>query len=269
VAYFRVKLIDVAPDGTSKLVRYGGLNATHRESDLEPEPLTPGEVYELKVDVKAMAYEFEKGHRIRVAIANADIQNAWPTPKNAVNTVYHGPRTPSHIVLPIIPPPEEELGEPDLVELPTADPDALRRPSRYSIEHDLLNQTTTVYLGKQGSGERGPGTEETDLQSSFTVSHENPANADLKATYVNTIKRPDSTIEVKATELTSSNEEAFRHISNVEIFLNGALFFNKSWSKTVPREHNRNRWLPGVFMLLVCGIFATGAVYASSPKGRA
>ena len=241
VAYFRVKLIDVAPDGTSKLVRYGGLNATHRDSDLEPKPLTPGEVYELKVDVKAMAYEFEKGHRIRVAIANADIQNAWPTPKNAVNTVYHGPRTPSHIVLPIIPPPQEELGEPDLVELPTADADTAlkaQRPSRYSIEHDLLNQTTTVYLGKAGSSERGPGTQETDLQSSFTVSHQNPANAHLKATFVNTIKRPDSTIEIKATELTSSNEEAFRHISNVEIFLNGALFFNKSWSKTVPREHN-------------------------------
>ena len=29
---------------------------------------------------------------------------------------------------------------------------------------------------------------------------------------------------------------------------------------------SRNRWLPGVFMLLVCGIFATGTVYAAAQK---
>ena len=94
VAYFRVKLIDVAPDGTSKLVRYGGLNATHRSSHFDPEPLEPGQVYKLQVDIKAMSYVFSPRHRIRVAIASADIQNAWPTPLHSVNTVYRGRGSP-------------------------------------------------------------------------------------------------------------------------------------------------------------------------------
>ena len=78
-AYFHVKLTDVAPDGTSKWLTDGGLLGTHRTSHARPEPMEPGKVYELRIDMKYVSYLFEKGHRIRLSVASADFQNAWPT----------------------------------------------------------------------------------------------------------------------------------------------------------------------------------------------
>ena len=232
VAYFRVKLIDVAPDGTSKLVRYGGLNATHRSSHFDPEPLQPGQVYPLEVELKAMSYVFAPGHRIRVAIASADIQNAWPTALHSVNTVYRGGARPSHIILPVIPTRSPELPRPDLKILPPADPGKLSKPSEYSITQDLANQTTTVRL-VQGAEESG-----NLMSSSFTVSSKNPANAVLKARALRTVGRPESRIQVEANETTSSDALSFRHLVQIEILVNGKRHFQKSWSVTVPRKLN-------------------------------
>ena len=120
VAYFHVKLIDVAPDGTAKLVRHGGLNATHRESHSQPKPLVPGTVYGLEVPLKSMSYVFQRGHRLRVAVAGADFQNAWPTAEPGVHSIYRGGDYASHISLPVIPRQSPTLTLPDLQQLPPA-----------------------------------------------------------------------------------------------------------------------------------------------------
>ena len=230
VAYFRVKLIDVAPDETAKLVRYGGLNATHRNSHSSPEPLETGAVHELKFDLKAMSYVFAKGHRVRVAIASADMPNAWPTPKPAEITLHRNRQRPSHLVLPVVPAQNPKLPEPGLKRLPNADPDDLSQPKEYSITRDLVNNTTTLRIHvARGS---------LLLDSRFMVSSENPARATVKAKAVYTVDRPESKIQVTANELTTSNETSFRYVAEVEVTVNGARHFNKSWSITVPRQLN-------------------------------
>ena len=63
----------------------GWLKASHREKDAErstdirpfythtnPQPLTPGEIYEFDIEVLPVSYVFKKGHRIRLEIANGD-----------------------------------------------------------------------------------------------------------------------------------------------------------------------------------------------------
>ena len=230
VAYFRVKLVDVAPDETAKLVRYGGLNATHRNSHSSPEPLETGAVHELKFDLKAMSYVFAKGHRVRVAIASADMPNAWPTPKPAEITLHRNRQRPSHLVLPVVPAQNPKLPEPGLKRLPNADPDDLSQPKEYSITRDLVNNTTTLRIHvARGS---------LLLDSRFMVSSENPARATVKAKAVYTVDRPESKIQVTANELTTSNETSFRYVAEVEVTVNGARHFNKSWSITVPRQLN-------------------------------
>ena len=101
---FAASLSDVAPDGTSHLVAKGMLNATRRDSLTDPEPLIPGEVYELSIEIDTTAWVFHAGHRIRLAIASADWPNVWPTPQPATNTVYRGEARPSRLILPSVPP---------------------------------------------------------------------------------------------------------------------------------------------------------------------
>ena len=186
-----------------------------------------------------MTYVFAPGHRVRVAVANADIQNAWPTALPAVNTVYRNGRYPSHIVLPVIPEQNPKLPEPEFVTLPNADPKVAldqERPLQYSITQDLVAESTTVRLGKERKGKRGDGEQYMKLLSSFTVSEKNPANAALKAEAVLSITRPESEVRIEANELTSSNKAAFRHLVEIEITVNGRRHFNRSWSVTIPRR---------------------------------
>lgn len=103
VASWIVRLCDVAPDGTSYLIHRGFLNGTHRRSHTQPEPLVPGEVYEIEVELMCVGYRFEPSHRIRVVVTNADFPVLWPSPYPMTTVLYTGGDRPSHIKLPVLP----------------------------------------------------------------------------------------------------------------------------------------------------------------------
>ena len=105
------RLSDVAPDGTSAQVTIGVLNGTRRNSLTDPEPMEPGEVYELHVDLDATAWRFARGHRIRLSISSADFPNLWPTPYNGTNRVYRDSGRVSYLELPVVPTREAPAGD--------------------------------------------------------------------------------------------------------------------------------------------------------------
>jgi uncharacterized protein len=230
-AYFYIKLCDVAPDGVSKWVTDGGLNATHRNSHEQPEPLEPGAKYEIRFELKHVAYRFEAGHRIRVSIASADFQNAWPMAKRAVNSIYRGGDWASHVKLPIAGPRQTALPTPDFKPSPhkTLPLSGLPKP-KYTVTHDLINQTTTAYF-KTVPTSPPSGINE----SSYTVSNLNPAEAVIDSSCEYAVSRADSEIKIDAHCVTASNDAAYRHLVDVEISVNGKRYFNKSWSVAVPR----------------------------------
>jgi len=234
VAYFRVKLIDVAPDGTAKLVRYGGLNATHRESHSQPMPLVPGEVYEIEVPLKSMSYVFARGHRLRVAVAGSDFQNAWPTAEPGVHSIYRGGDYASHIILPVIPQQSPTLTHPDLQQLPPADPERLVKPTEYSITQDSGEETTTVRMHV----ETGDADNRLELKSTFTVNDRSPADAVIKAEGHFRVRRDQYDIEVHSDESTHSDAEAFHHTVRIRITRGGKPCFEKDWIVSVPRALN-------------------------------
>ncbi|MHB1294169.1 MAG: CocE/NonD family hydrolase [Anaerolineae bacterium] len=229
VAYFSVKLCDVAPDGTSALVTKGGLNATHRNGHVEPEPLVPGQVTEIEVGLLTTAYLFRAGQRIRVTIAGADFQNAWPTPQSATHSIFRGGDYPSRLVLPVAPPQDPVLPAPDLLPSPHALPsrEQVSKPE-YAIVHDMVKETTTAsYTCRSGSGMN---------TSAFTVSSANPALATVTATYAYVDSQPGAEIRVDSQCVTRSDEQAFHHVVEVEILLNGRRHWQKGWEVSVPRR---------------------------------
>jgi putative CocE/NonD family hydrolase len=223
VAYFTVRLCDVAPDGTSKLVSDGGLNATHRASRSEPEPLKPGEVYELKIDLRSLAYVFPAGHRIRVAVASADFQNAWPVSKPATNRVHRGASYPSRVILPVAPEQTPKLPAPDFRPSPNPLPELESLPKpEHTVCFDLINEAVTVRTAR----------------ASFTVSLKNPAEAVMTGTRQLVISKAGTEVRVEAQCVTSSDAATFRHLVEVEVTVNGKRHFNKGWTVVVPRDRN-------------------------------
>lgn len=111
---FVVRLTDVHPDGSSRLLCDGILRARYREAGDRPTPLTPHRVYELTVDLWATANTFHRGHRIRVAVTSSSFPRfdrnlntggpvgAEARGRVALNTVFHDALRPSRILLPVL-----------------------------------------------------------------------------------------------------------------------------------------------------------------------
>ncbi|MCO1660681.1 CocE/NonD family hydrolase [Pseudonocardia humida] len=116
---FTGKLVDVHPDGRAILLCEGVQRARYRRSLTDPEPLEPGTLYELTVDLCVTSNVFLPGHRIRLEVSSSNFPrydrntNTGGTIADdgeddlavAVNRVHHGPARPSRLVLPVIEPP--------------------------------------------------------------------------------------------------------------------------------------------------------------------
>src|SRR5262249_58856911 len=91
--------------------------APGRRGGAAPEPMTPGEVYELNIPMTPTGWTVPAGHRLRLAIAGSDFPNLWPTPDRAENRVYRDGGRPSRVILPAGPastPPPPRVPPPPL-----------------------------------------------------------------------------------------------------------------------------------------------------------
>ncbi len=110
------RLCDVFPDGRSYHVADGILRLRFRRGLNDPAALTPGEPTEVAVDLWSTSYAFQPGHRIRLQICASDFPRYDRCPgtgessavaKQVVpqrNRVFHDPRYPSHLELPVVSP---------------------------------------------------------------------------------------------------------------------------------------------------------------------
>ena len=89
-----VRLLEIAPDGSSVLVTKGILNSTRREGMDRAVPLVPGEIARVAFHMEATAWRFREGFRIGISVNGSDFPNVWPTPRAGRITVHWGPELP-------------------------------------------------------------------------------------------------------------------------------------------------------------------------------
>ncbi len=118
---FTAKLLDVYPPsedfpkGFDMNLTDGIIRARYRDSFERPQLMTPGEVYQLTIELYPTSNLFVKGHRIRLDISSSNFPRLDVNPNTgeplgvsrravvAENAVFHDADHPSHVVLPIIP----------------------------------------------------------------------------------------------------------------------------------------------------------------------
>ncbi len=112
---FFVRLIDVAPDGVARDVSSGMVRARYRHGLDQPRLLTPGAVVHYTIRMSPTSNAFLPGHRIRLDITSSDFpnydrnhntaadQNADATLEIAQQTIYHGGKQATRVILPWIP----------------------------------------------------------------------------------------------------------------------------------------------------------------------
>jgi putative CocE/NonD family hydrolase len=234
---FVASLSDVAPDGTSHLVAKGMLNATRRNSLTDPEPLTPGEVYEIEIEIDTTAWKFETGHRIRLAIASADWPNVWPTPEPATNTVHRGSGVPSRLVLPTVPP-QGSAAPPAFLPSPRSLSRHIDRtdPPVWQVVHDVLARNTQVRI-EETADDRIDETTVVHREYSLLadVHPDRPASASARGRHTSRITRPTSVMEGSSDVLIQATATHFHVTIELELRVNGTLHHSDRWVESVPR----------------------------------
>jgi putative CocE/NonD family hydrolase len=121
---FVVKLIDVYPAnssnsalaGSSILVADGIVRMRWRDAPIinVPQPITPGQVYNVQVSLWNTSYIFAEGHRVRVHVTSSNWPRFKPNPNTglpvaqtgpnvtAANTVYMSAAYPSSFIMPVV-----------------------------------------------------------------------------------------------------------------------------------------------------------------------
>ena len=111
---FTAKLVDVWPDGKAYNILDGIIRARYRKSIARKELLTPGKVYQYKIELGSTSNVFKAGHQIRIEISSSNFPK-WERNLNTGNstgkdseiktakqTIMHSQEFSSHILLPVI-----------------------------------------------------------------------------------------------------------------------------------------------------------------------
>ena len=115
-ADFVVKLIDVLPDGTQRLVRADVFRGRYRHSFEKPEAFQPNVPTEVKYDLNDVLHTFKKGHRLLVQVQSTWFPLVDRNPQQFVNIstaeakdfqkatirVYHEAGHASSLTLPVL-----------------------------------------------------------------------------------------------------------------------------------------------------------------------
>lgn len=239
VAFFAVRLCDVAPDGASTLVCKGLLNGTRRGGMDRAKPLTPGEIYRLPIELDAVSWVFSKGHCIRIAVSGADFPEVWPSPLPAVLRVHAGSSYPSGLTLPVVPAAAAATARAFLPPPP--------RRSRFthtsekpvtSITYDVAHRTMTARRELKETVRHPDGMTviTSEHRTAMAVSALDPADALASGLDRKSLRRPGLDVEATATAELRSGPTQFHLDLALDVRLNGSPYWNNRWTRTIPRR---------------------------------
>jgi uncharacterized protein len=236
-ALLAVRLCDVAPDGSSRLVTRGLLNLTHRAGSTDPQPLEPGRSEQIRIPLEAIAYAFPAGHRIRVAVSSSYWPWAWPSPRRAGLTLLTGPA--SRFELPVRPQGKRDGAPTGLLPPPVLgeiNGGSIRRlvhdgdpgPARFTLEVERT----------RGRRHVPPGTLEIEGAQTdvYRIEDGDPLSAEVECRRRMGMMRNGWSAHVETSSSMTADTETFLLAHQVDAYENGELVFSRARTFTVPRD---------------------------------
>jgi putative CocE/NonD family hydrolase len=233
-----VRLCDVWPDGQSTLITRGLKNLTHRDGDEKPEPLTPGEIYGVEVQLDSIGYRVSAGHRLRLAVSPTYWPWAWPSPSPVTVSLHL--RGGSALDIPVwsgsthSPPPH--FAHPE--KAPTPRHEVTASASRREMRRDVASRATEV-VAASDHGHRlsddGLDYRETE-EDIFRIVEGDPLSASVRCLRQARVGRDSWETMVRSESLMTSTADAFLVTNVLDAYEGETRVFTRTWELEVPRE---------------------------------
>jgi len=237
-----VRLEDVAEDGRVTAITGAGLNGAQRQSTDRPEALVPGTEYRLDLDLYLSSWVWTKGHRIRVAVSNAQWPMLWPTPYPMTTTLRLGGLEGSSIALPLVPvhgqaPPP--FAQPEPIETP---PDITTTgdyawPGTWNLERDEAAGRSTVTWRGASALQFPWGSYDHHEQLVYHVDDAHPADAAVEGDGESVEKLADRVLTYRGHLKFTSDATTFHYFYTRELLRDGSVVRTRSWHEDIPRDH--------------------------------
>ncbi|MDH3546988.1 MAG: CocE/NonD family hydrolase [Gammaproteobacteria bacterium] len=239
-----VRLSDVAPDGTITQVAGAAFNGTHRNSAREPEDIVPGKEFDLDIEMHFTSWVFPKGHRIRLAVSNAQWPMLWPTPFPMTTTLRLGGAKGSHVELPIVPPGKRAapifLPPAPSPKYPGYEPIDVGTSSGYgeisSVDRNPQTGDVTATATNSGATRYPWGVESYQETIEHKTSDKHPENTSMNGRHRIEVQLEDRVLSWAGRLSFTSDRENFYYRYTRKISVNGATLREKSWEQTIPRD---------------------------------
>tara|TARA_Y100001934_G_scaffold277025_1_gene374876 strand:- start:2525 stop:4543 length:2019 start_codon:yes stop_codon:yes gene_type:complete len=234
-----VRLNEVTPDGTSLRVAYGTLNLSQRHgANQAPELMPPDEAVNVTVRFDMTAHAFTPGNRIRVAISTAYWPLVWPAPQSVTVQIQAGA---SLLHLPVRTHKEEEDVQFEQPE--TAPPLALRelRPTNLarSNRHDLATgmrfQESNYDYGCFEDLEHGL-IHGAVARDAYAIHPDDPLSARASHHWTQEYERGTWNARTETRSTMRADGQSFHLEASIEAYVNDELFFEKSFTREIPRK---------------------------------
>ncbi|MCB0687235.1 MAG: CocE/NonD family hydrolase [Saprospiraceae bacterium] len=240
-----VRLSDEAPDGRVTLITGAAFNATHRNSAENPEDIVSNKVMKLPIEMHLTSWTFRKGHRVRLAVNNAQWPMLWPTPYPMRTKIWLDTMGINQLQLPVLPGYKSEK----TFNLPGIDP---QLPGYRTIASETLSGyaeiRTSTYNHRTGGAEILATNSGEDafpwgrIKYTEEIKHwtndPDPAHTGVQSIYTITAVLPKRELRWEGHLIFTSDETDFHYHYTRKLFVNQVLIREKSWQQIIPRDHH-------------------------------
>lgn len=235
-----VRLEDVAPDGQVSLVSGALINPSQRVSRLDPQALPIGEPTTLATTTRLTTWRFQPGHRIRLAVSNAQFPMAWPSPTAGNTQLLLGAGT--WLKLPVVPlgdasastcnlpAPESSEVLPDWKELYTHAPVSQKHRDDKTGESLFTTSSDSAWMLKNN---RFASSE----SYRWSVNDASPAKAQYQGQRRNQFTIDGREIDLSTQAQIASDATHFHVTFHKKLLQNGELVREKTWTESIPRNY--------------------------------
>jgi hypothetical protein len=239
-----VRLSDIAPNGMVTFVTGAGFNANHVESPEKPIRLTEHKIYTLNIDLHVTSWTFQKGHKIRISVNNAQWPTIWPSPYPMTTSIRSNDKLKSFLKLPV-PVKPTPLAKP--FPKPETDPPKLDgyesiaegTISGYAeiadIVRDERTRTTTILAKNSGSDQYPWGIHRYTELVTYIANDDKPAISSVQSTYTISIEQKGRILKWTGILDFSSDAKTFFYKYKRILEKNGKVIKEKEWVEDIPR----------------------------------